>query len=995
MPRTSRLAALFFALAASCLLALTTYKPDFGSIDGTITVEAQFGNAKSLALKKLDDETPYLELRRGAMHPHVELARPVGDRDDFGYSFTYTRLQEDSSACFGFKTDKEEFSGLLWVRPNGQVCINNSQGTYESVGLTIGANAATRISVNVSRQTARATIRIGDKAPYECEVAIPEAPLCAFIFSPQAPDGNRSAVSDFELHYGTARILTRQNIALESVCSLEPNPTLANVTAPLADLDLEAEVVLPEKCELLYTLPHPAIVTAVQLFGGRPGVAFYPSGACSPKHYVVEGFADGAWKTLAEVADAPEVCLDDALAPEAQFVLTEFPPVLIEKLRLRFIESHDTGYRMSGPLEDPAKRCMHLREVQIFTDQKAAPPRTIRELVKCDWRLPFYRNADAASLYMEVAENEPPVESIHMEIASPDGQVVRVEDIPVHVGVNVHEVRGLSGWEPGRYMTTLSIAGGSSCRRMLRLERVPEVAPAAEPMPMGAGRKLFFTPDDYLLSECANLAVEVFPVKEFHLLGTTPKDGDWMITYGDQLYPTKDGRYALLQQYRSFKGGDMRHRWLVGDSPVGPFTPVEKAPPRAPQPPVTQDYIRTDFRDYPAGTKLTVFDPATDGEIDLATMRFKYIYNKTDFGCLVTDKPAFWTYARTKEGKWVLTKDRALFEHFVTFGEDRFDTGFDCNDNFGGFWLSQDGKTVYLAQGQTVRRCAPFAVPYDNFPLGLRIMTVYSSQDGVEWKYENTLVPTGEGDSFGAQHYGALRLPFAQGDLVLMYVYNYDADAQQIYIDLAYSRDNVHFHRFPNAPAFARGKDPTSWFYGHIFANNLFRVGDKFYHQAHYCTPLPHFVHEAYLHHNSLQEVEAQDFERAFKRRTLAERWPFFKAVGGYEGLAKMTREGYYANGVMEFRAFGWFGLKAGAGEGRFTTRRMTGGRRLTANAECGPGGYVEIEAVDAATGRRLAVARIDGDGSEQPLFMLPPTQEYFLRGRLKSAVLYTIDFAE
>ncbi len=993
---------LFFLLLAAAmpLFALTSYRPDFASIEGTATATARFQEEQKLVLKKFDDGRPYLELRRGAKQPRLELARPIGDKEDFGYSMTYTRLMENSTACFGFKTSGEEYSGLLWVQANGNVCIRNSNENYESVGVNIPPNVPTRIAVSVSRQRRVVTVRVGDGKPYECDVPIPEAPLQGFAFSQQPPEGNVSAVSDFELHYGAARVQAYQNIAPECACAVEASGDVpASAVEFLADQELETHVLLPEKCTLLYALPQPATVTSVQLFGGRPGVADYPSGACSPKHYVVEGFADGAWKTLAEVADAPEICLNYALSPEELFVLTEFPPARVEKLRIRFIESHDTGNRMTGPIE-AAARSMHLREVQIFTDQKAAPPRFIRALVKCDWRLSFYRNAEAAQLYLEVAEVEPPVESIHMEIADPDGQVIRTEDIPVHAGVNVHTVAGIGDWKPGRYMTTLSL-DGSTCRRLLRLERVPEVAPAVEPMAMGAGRKIFFTPDDYVLSECEGAKVEVVPVRRFHQFARTPDDADFLICLGNDYYRTPDGQYGLKVSDRHLNfamvKGD-RTRWLLSDSPTGPFAQVDKAPARAARPAFTREFVRADFREPPVDAEFSFFDPKTDGAMDLRTVRYKYTYAKTEFGKIATDgRQGTWIYGRTVDGKWVLPHRKALLDAFNTFGEDCFDTGFECNDNFGDSWLSPDGKTLYMAIGQTVRRCAPFAVPYDNLPQAFRIMTIYSTQDGVAWKNENTVVPPDEGDSFGAQHYGAMRLPFAQGDLTLMYIYNYDSEAQQIYIDLAYSRDNLHFHRFPNAPAFARGTDPmSSWFYGHVFAgHNILQDGDSFLQPATYCTPLPHFTGELIARHKDRTKVTAADVERIFARRGLAERWPFFKAIGGYEGIAALVRDGYYANGAMEFRAYGWFGLKAGAGEGRFTTRRMTGGRRLTANAECGPGGFVEIEAVDAATGRRLAIARLDGDGIAQPLFMLPPTQEYFLRGRMKSAILYTLDFAE
>ena len=996
----SFIALLFFALSVP-LLAMTTYKPDFGSKAGIATPDGHFISPDKVVLNHLADGTPCLELKRGAMQPRVALEKEIGDNEDYGYSLTYTRQQEDSAACFGFKTSVEEYSALLFVNPQGNVLIHNGTA-YEATGLRVKEGVPTRLNVSVSRQSGRIAVRVGESAPYECD-AVMLSGLKFFAFSQQPPDGNISFVSDFELHHGVAKVLTRQNIAPESTVVLNPNPTLANVTASLVDSDTEQEITLPEKFELLFALPQPATITAVQIFGGRPGVAHYPSGACSPKHFVVDGFADGAWKQLAEVTDAPELCLNDALAPAEIFTLTEVEPTMVEQVRIRFLASHDTGDRLTGRLTDESLRSTSLREIQLFTDMTVAPPLNIRKLVKVDWRLPFYRNAEKAELYMEVGEAEEQVpDAVHMKILAPDGTtVMREEDIPIRTGVVRYMLEGIGDWEPGRYVTELTLPGSAvRLRRLLRLEHVPEVVPAVEPMQMSAGKKLFFTPDDYLLAECHNLAVKVFPADACHLQAQTPDDPGRLISSGDEFYATQDGRYALRVVDKPFRNGRNINRWLVSDSPRGPFVELPaggKPAARKPEAPIFKDFRK--FGGYrPAeGTKYEVFDPAVHGELDLSTLAFYYIYGPTDFGCLKTSKTALWLLGRTKEGKWVLPRNTALFEACSSFSDEVLDDGMTCNDNFGGFWLSEDGKTLYLAQGQTLRRCAPFVVPYDNFQLGIRMMTVYSSQDGINWKYENTLVPTEEDGTFGAQHYGSMRLPLAQGDLVLVYLYAYDSDYQQIYIELAYSRDNLHFHRFPGAPAFARGADPSSWYYGHVFANtNIVQEGTKFFQQVGYCTPLPHFIHESYSRHNSLAEVEAKDFENSFKRRTLAERWPFFKSIGGYEGLAEFTRNGYYSTGAMEFRAFGWFGLEAGLGEGHFTTRRMSGGRRLTANVTCGPGGYLEVEAVDAATGARLAVGRVDGDGLAEPLFTLPEgTGEFFLRARMANARLYTLDFAE
>ena len=202
-------------------------------------------------------------------------------------------------------------------------------------------------------------------------------------------------------------------------------------------------------------------------------------------------------------------------------------------------------------------------------------------------------------------------------------------------------------------------------------------------------------------------------------------------------------------------------------------------------------------------------------------------------------------------------------------------------------------------------------------------------------------------DSEGAQHYGATLMPLADANLMLAMLYNYDADAQQIYNELLYSRDGLHFHRFPGNKPFMRGKI-GEWYYGHAFLSSQWvQDGNDLYQLANYCTPLPHFAHEVVMMHSKLKQVTADDLRLRFEKRQLATRWPHFDDVGGWEGLSRefaSFRSGASTVGIARFRKDGWIAVTS-RGRARLTGRLWSApGRRMALNGR----GDFTVELLDA-----------------------------------------------
>ena len=512
-----------------------------------------------------------------------------------------------------------------------------------------------------------------------------------------------------------------------------------------------------------------------------------------------------------------------------------------------------------------------------------------------------------------------------------------------------------------------------------------------------AGKKMFFTPDNFNLIKSEELDVTVFP-PEMRELVRTPSP-DKLLLQGTHFYRARDGRYIIGVKDRLYHNGALFGtpvpRILAADQIDGPYYVIDHFPERANTRSTSGKIFHSpQFPKPPAGTKFELYDSKKHGKIPLANLSYVHSYKAEDYGCVQAIPRTYWVTGKTKKGQWVMMRPKHLFWDNSQFDEEEYEDGFRTNDNFGGMWLSKDGKEIFWAQGQLLKRSAPYVLPYDNLQTGIRMMTIYSSSDGINWKIRNSLTSPNEKDSEVAQHYGVMLFPIKEGDLLLGYLYNYDSLAQQIYIELVYSRDGVDFHRFPGGKPFCRTDNPTDWYFGHIFVNqNFIREGMYYYQQASYCTPIAHFACEVIFFAPNLQAVTSEQFRIRFKDRELAERWPYFQKIGGYEGLADLAHHAYYAAGSLKFRVDGWFGLKTRKGKnGRFETRLLSGGTTLYANAAIASNGKVSFTLLDAE-GRVLQTKTIRRNDIRQKIFDLPSTGKYRLRGIMKDAVLYTLYF--
>ena len=784
-----------------------------------------------------------------------------------------------------------------------------------------------------------------------------------------------------------ARVKTRAN-ELKGVEAKLGNTVIQTLT----DGNTIGAINIPVSSVLEFNLPKRINATGIQIFGGNISHRNNPSGACAPASYRVEGLHNGAWMTLVEAKDLPNTAHVPVFSANEIFSRHDFPTVVIDSLRIVFESSHDTGMRMSGGPIAKEDYCVNLREIELFSDKKIAAGLDIRDLVTCDWRLPVYRNVDSAKLYAIVAKNPLAPQKAEVIIRNPDNSVYSTTPVALKTGENICAIN-IAGLPQGRYMTEFKV-GEQAIKFLLRVERVDSTVTPVEPLKV-AGKKMFFTPDNYTLSKSENLSVELTDVKP-HKLAQTPSE-DKLLLFGNDLYQAKDGRYILRVTDRNYKGqmfGKDSYRVLAADDIDKPFLPIDKAPARGYIPQVFQFPAPGTHPKAPNGTKFELYDKEKHGEMPLKNLNYVYNYFPTDYGCFKTNRRSIYVTGKTVDGTWVMMRSEPLFIDKTLYGDNDFDNGFYSNDNFGGMWLSEDGKECYWAQGQTMKRYKPFVADYDNFSTGIRMLTIYSTTDGVNWKYRSCVTLPDEEDSFCSQHYGMARFAIKNGDVSIIYFYTYDAVAQQIYIDLLYSRDGVNYHKFPGKKPFIRSTNPRDWYFGHIFmGSQIVHKNGKYYQLACYTATYPHFLPEVLAIRDRAADVTTADVRKRFEERGLAEKWPYFQKAGGYEGLAELAREGYFAAGVLEFREDGWFSLNAGEQEGTFVSRKLTGGKNVFANVEVADNGIFEIELLDAAGEKVLAKATVTGDKLKEKLFNLPANGEYILRGKMKNAKLYTLLF--
>lgn len=112
---------------------------------------------------------------------------------------------------------------------------------------------------------------------------------------------------------------------------------------------------------------------------------------------------------------------------------------------------------------------------------------------------------------------------------------------------------------------------------------------------------------------------------------------------------------------------------------------------------------------------------------------------------------------------------------------------------------------------------------------GLPTTDADSTTDGVDWQYRHAISAGGPADYSFTQHYGGEIRFMPEAGLHLAFINTYDSESQQVYLDLKYSRNGIHFHDFSDPKPFARTDNPFDWYFGELYPNpDIVQDGDRY-----------------------------------------------------------------------------------------------------------------------------------------------------------------------
>lgn len=443
----------------------------------------------------------------------------------------------------------------------------------------------------------------------------------------------------------------------------------------------------------------------------------------------------------------------------------------------------------------------------------------LSDRLSVEWQYPIYVNQARAVL--RLARPVPGGGPTRLTITFRRVGDQRVPASPVPVSFPADRQRrdvplSITHWPDGEYLTTIRDLGpdGGSLVRVLRKQTTVLRRPPSEPMDVSGLTVLFV--DDWRIARVTGLERRVHPAEAFAVTdGMVGEDhphqnvkefcleGDGSVAVR---FYTMDRRRRDHRHYVG-RSRDLLH-WEIEPVPAGAGAESGGLRSRVEVPRRWLD---------PGGTKhrYRLYDPVSDGPVDIRRTHVQYSgwgRESGRWGPVPVAARSTYPIWRLSEREFLVLRRTALTTDRHEFTDEEAGGWGDSNDNWGGQWLSTDGRRLHFCQARVIPRHDPFLVRYDNIA-GSRVLVLWTTTDGITWSPSCMAAP-GDGDAGTLQFYGATSFRAEGGELRLAYLWVYDVEAQQIGLELACSRDDLLWHRFPGHPKVVANGPIGSWNFG-------------------------------------------------------------------------------------------------------------------------------------------------------------------------------------
>ena len=760
--------------------------------------------------------------------------------------------------------------------------------------------------------------------------------------------------------------------------------------------------------------PAPTQINLIRIFPGMTIYAPNPSGDCGIKDYKIEGLNNGYWHPLAQGINQPDFIKSNAGSNAAYFYEHNFKPATVSAVRIIVTRSGATGMSVSKPGITPeAERHSYIREIEIYEAAKSSSRLSwFNQMVTGDFRLPVYRAQKTAELKLTGSPWLKPTPAILSVTAEKDGTVKEQRTATLKTGEQSVQF-DLDSYPNGRFIVTIA-PQDKNCplkgdiKRMLRIDRGGNTELPQEPVVV-TGQKIFPV-DDFHFAELQGIVTCVKPAEVIQATKPllAPGRAVQQSRGGASINYDTEGNFVIAFYDATRSGKDRKNHfafskdlknWQIADQSPSGKPNKYVAPPLAaiPAAAVPKWAEKTKLEK----SQIRFYDRERDGIAPLNEIRMQwfppFVCDAAKYGLIKWGTYPVW---EKRPGEWLVMTPKPLLVDKFEFESGELETEQDSNDNFAPQFLSDDGKTMFYNRAAKLRRFEPYTIEYDNIRQAHRILRTHYTHDGINWQRSYLTLPD-ENDHWSYQHYG-LHSFRVDKNFYIGYLHSYHCTRQQISTEIIYSRDGLNWKRIPGSEPFVANGPIGSWRFGMIFTEGQLMERDgKFYQVLGTTYRHQHFYDSG---KDDLSYLNGEFLRRSFGGRKLAEQWPFFNAIGGWDGLAKDMLDANDSVGLAVFRKDGWMAAQA-EDNGTMLSRILSAGKsRLYLNACTSNNGSIKVEvlstdgkAIDAYCGENAAV--YTGDSTAAALqwskgrITALPESPFRLRLTMNHAELYSLNF--